>query len=249
MAPAPSRAGSGEGRTGPGRGGGTAGIGRRARPGSAAGGVAPSAVDARGLTREMGPWLHEPRSPGDGRMGLRSRASTDPSPSATPWDSGIASTRSVSPRSDAAAGRGRASLRATIAADGPPPREPALAGAAPSALERPPDRGQDPARQPLPHPAPPLPADRAPPRAPARDEGVPRRVDRAARWRDHLGRERPGGAVRLVGRAGLRWLRDAGLGRGREPDAERRPGGRRRADDPATGAAVHQRGDGRPDRE
>src|SRR3954447_2560874 len=106
MAPDPSRPGIGAGRATalPGRGGGTAGNGRRVSPGSGVGGgAAPSAAAARGFTRAIGPWLHDPRSPGDGRIGLRSRASTVPSPPAARGTGGRPR-RSVSPGPGVASG-------------------------------------------------------------------------------------------------------------------------------------------------
>lgn len=78
----------------PRRGGGKAGRGRREASyeggvgGGASGVLRSPGTDGRPLTREIGPWLHEPRSPGDGRTGLRSRASTAPLPQAAPGTRG-----------------------------------------------------------------------------------------------------------------------------------------------------------------
>ncbi len=55
---------------------GHGGSGRRTGWAAEAAGVDSGAPSGRAWTRAIGPWLHDPRSPGVGRTGLRSRAST-----------------------------------------------------------------------------------------------------------------------------------------------------------------------------
>ena len=251
VAPCASRLGSGVGRYGPSpirarrhrarwhpRGEGQrAAAGRAPRPRLGAAG-------ALGVeTRAIGPWLHEPRSPGVGRTGLRSRGSSNPSLGRP--GTGARRRRSVSP------GRAAARLRATIAPDGRP-----AAGAGPRrsgpvhppAAGPPPSEGTDPSR-PSPATGSPATGARAPPRAPARHAGVPRR---RPSWRS-AGRSCGSAAAR----SGRPWPASSrgfsGLRRPRSSAAARRrahrcrpSATRRRIASPER--AVHQPPHGRPDR-
>ena len=98
------------------------------RPASA---PSPGGGTGRAVTRGIGPWLHEPRSPGVGRTGLRSRGSTAPSTPANPLGVRGASqaaayhrapARTPVPSRPCRRPAGPPALRATIAPDGLPPR-------------------------------------------------------------------------------------------------------------------------------
>ena len=133
--------------------------------------------------------------------------------------------------------------------DGSPPRGPAVAGQAPSTLHRSARARAHASGDAIAHQAERLPPHRAPARAPPGDEGPSRPVHRDAGRRDPVGRQRPGRAVHLLGREGVRGVRHAGRGGGGQPQAHGRARPRRRPVDRGPREAVHQPGQGRRHRE
>ena len=117
---------------------------------------------------------------------------------------------------------GDAALRATIGSDGSPPRGPAIAGQAPSTLHRSARARAHAVGDSIARPADRLPPRRASTWPPHGDESLPRHVRCRAGRRDPVGRQRPGRAVPLLGREGLRGVRLTGGGSGGQPQAHRR---------------------------